>query len=53
MKGKKCSQSYFRNILSENNILRTYKKAEGATKKTNDFVIINRSGKFLKTVADK
>jgi len=53
MKGKKCSQSYLRNILSENKMLLTYKKAEGATKKTNDFVIMNRSGKLLKTVADR
>ena len=53
MKGKKCNQSYFLNILSENKTLLTYRKAEGATKNIKDFVIINRSGKGLKVLADK
>jgi hypothetical protein len=39
--------------LSENKILLTYKKAQGATKKINDFAIINKSGKSFKPFADK
>lgn len=43
----------FSKYAIRNSILRTYRNAEGATKKINDFVTRNKSGKSLKPFADK